>query len=191
MCGINKCEGRTNEDPHRIFTFKGTSTNASSAGDYMTNFISSHTHRVALKQYVSHVITENGINDLRASGTGLNQTAAVAFGNLQTIWGYFSDKKIYAQTIAPNSTSTDGWATTVNQTPDANATNIAGYNNILRGTPSPALGYFEVADVVESARNSGKWKAPNYTADGLHELPAGYLTIQNSGAVNPAVLSWP
>jgi lysophospholipase L1-like esterase len=161
--------------------------NAGSAGDNMPNFISSHTNRVALKQYCSHVLTENGINDLRFGGAGLNQSAATAFANMQTLWGYFAGKTIFASTISPNSASSDGWATTGNQTVNANAANIAAYNDLLRATPSPLAGYFEVADTVESARNSGKWKA-SQTSDGLHPNPTGYQTIKTSGAVDPTRL---
>jgi lysophospholipase L1-like esterase len=56
----------------------------------------------------------------------------------------------------------------------------------LAGTPgavaSPFLsGWFETADTVESARNSGKWKATGsasgYTADGVHPSQTGHAAM--------------
>jgi hypothetical protein len=163
-----------------------------SAGDALGTFISSHANRVAMGAYVSHVISEYGINDLRASAGGQNRTAAAVLTDLQTVYGYYSANKIYQSTIPPAATSTDSFATLVNQTTDANSAQIALYNNTIRAGQANTVGHFEVASTIESSYNSGKWKvdgtASKYTVDGLHEQTFAYQAIASSGAINPAVL---
>lgn len=145
---------------------------------------------VSLLDACTHLIWQMGVNYQQA--------------NLQPysakIWIRLAARgvPIYATTITPQTTSTDGWVTVVNQT-IASGTNEAfrtAYNDWLRGgapldptlkTPvavgtggalvigaagHPLVGYWEIADLAESARNSGKWKA-NYTADGSHPTTTG------------------
>lgn len=111
--------------------------------------------------------------------------------------------KVYQTTITPRTTSTDGWTTTANQTiNNGNSSNTkrVAINNWLRdGAPldyttqvaaatgasggniirigdvkHPLFGVFEVANLVESAPNSGLW-IPGYTDDGLHPNQTGYI----------------
>jgi len=127
---------------------------------------------------------------------------------------------IYHTTCTPQTSSTDSWATLANQTINGFETKRTGFNDWLRdgapldittklpvavGTASsttivrmgtinhPALGYIEVADTLETSRNSGKWKtngtASFYTADGLHPTVNGYplaivpiVALEASGA---------
>lgn len=164
--------------------------NAGCAGDTFSGFITAHAKRVALATYVSHVIVGDAINALRSGGSGQNKTAATVLGELQTILGYFSTKICLTSTCGgPNSTSTDSWATTANQTVNANSAQIIAYNNAIRAGVANSVGFYDVADQVESARDSGKWwvtgAANGTTLDGLHSIQAGYLRIKNSGAVNP------
>jgi lysophospholipase L1-like esterase len=136
-------------------------------------------------------ICEYGINDLY----DLGNNDVVVRGNLLKVWIELSVRgmKVYQTTITPRSTSTDGWVTTANQTPQ-NATIVAWrttVNDWIRaGSPidpttkaavavgtsgallagqagHPLTGYFEIADLAETARNSSIWKA-GYTTDGLH-----------------------
>jgi lysophospholipase L1-like esterase len=128
----------------------------------------------------THVIEQCGINDKNAS-----QTAAQILASRQVIWNECIQRgiKVYATTITPNTTSTDAWATTANQTIAANdAARTTLNDNIRNNWASYGLtGYFDVADAVESARNSGKWivtGAANYaTSDGLHPSPAGHALM--------------
>ncbi|AGL13874.1 SGNH/GDSL hydrolase family protein [Actinoplanes sp. N902-109] len=115
----------------------------------------------------------------------------------------------YATTLIPRTTSTDSWATTANQTPLTSGSNpeanrvaindwirdgapldpitravaATGTSGALRAgaTGHPLLGYFEVADTVETARNSGLWKVngtANYlTNDGIHPTAAGNILM--------------
>jgi hypothetical protein len=158
--------------------------------DTIQNFNASHTLRAALAQYHTHVHFEYGINDLTAG-----RTAAVIQTALQAGYALFPTKKISQSTIPPVSTSTDAWATVANQTVVASNAQRILLNNWIRTKPSPLWAYFEVADVVESARDSGLWKAPTgsagitgaVTGDGTHETPYGYNLIQVSNAIDPTL----
>jgi lysophospholipase L1-like esterase len=115
-----------------------------------------------------------------------------------------------ANTITPQSTSTDSWATTTNQAVKAQEPVRVALNDWLRaGAPMaagvavavgtagavlagagghPLAAYVEVADTVESARNSGLWKADGttskYTTDGTHPTTFGHTAM--SAAIVPA-----
>jgi hypothetical protein len=108
--------------------------------------------------------------------------------------------RVYHTTITPRSTSTDSWVTTGNQTTNANNSVRVNFNNWLRdGAPilsgvaaatgssaagtlragdvgHPLAGWFEVADTVETARDSGIWKA-NYTGDGIHPNSTAHIAM--------------
>ncbi|MBE7196007.1 MAG: hypothetical protein INR66_26450, partial [Gordonia polyisoprenivorans] len=137
----------------------------------------------ALTGPCTHFIWEHGINYLSVN---LQPFSAIVWRRLAR-----RGVAIYACTITPQTTSTDSWATPGNQTVGSNESLRAGYNDWLRaGAPlnpstfvpvavgtagalvagqagHPLVGYFEIADLAETARNSGKWKA-NYTGDGTH-----------------------
>lgn len=150
----------------------------------------------------THGIVLAGSNDLTGSRTLANIQA-----DLLAIWNQLAGRgiKVYAATIPPNTTSTDAWVTTTNQTPVAsNATRILVNTWIRAGAPldpttkapvavgtsgalllgatgHPLTGVIETADVCETARDSGIWKA-NYTADGVHP---GDTAATAMGAVIP------
>lgn len=168
--------------------------NMGSAGDFCSAFITAHTKRAALQQYVSHVIIGDVINALRAGGSGQNKSAVTVLGEVQTILGYFSTKRCYTTTCGgPSTTSTDNWATTANQTVNANNAEYTAYNDAIRAGVENCVGYFEIADQVESASNSGKWwvtgVAQATTLEGLHGIQASYLRIKNSGAIDTALIN--
>ena len=114
-------------------------------------------------------------------------------------WGYLAStgKLVSQATFKPYTSSTDGWVTVENQTPGGvNPTRLA-WNAWLRdgapliagaaaatGTTDPAAvrvgsaghpldAVLEVADALESSRDSGVW-TPGYTSDGLHPNPTGH-----------------
>lgn len=168
--------------------------NAGCSGDSFSGYITAHARRAALATYCSHVVIGDAINSLRSGGSGQNKTAATVLGELQTVLGYFSANRRFTSTCGgPNVTTTDSYATIANQTVNANSAQIIAYNDAIRAGVANSLGYFEIADQVESARNSGKWwvtgVASATTADGLHSTQAGYLRIKNSGAVDPSRIS--
>jgi len=124
---------------------------------------------------------------------------------------------VFQTTITPSTTSTDSFATLANQTA-ALSFSTAGngtreqLNDWLRdggpirdgvaaaiGAPDairsshnahPLSGVLEMADTVESSRNSGKWKvdgtALKWTGDGIH--PSNYAYVQAAIAASSYLL---
>lgn len=147
-----------------------------------------------LLSWVSHIVCDYGVNDLINLRTlAQMQADGIAF------WGYLAatGKLVSQATFKPYTSSTDGWVTVENQTPGGvNPTRLA-WNAWLRdgapliagaaaatGTTDPAAvrvgsaghpldAVLEVADALESSRDSGVW-TPGYTSDGLHPNPTGH-----------------
>lgn len=143
----------------------------------------------------THVISAYGRNDMTATLADLKATFI-------GLWGLAAadGRKLWQTTVTPSSTSTDNWATVASQTTNGNNDTRTAFNDWIRdgapilngvgaatGTIDPAAiragatghslkGYIEVADTVESARNSGLWKAGT-TDDGIHPTPAGHLNM--------------
>jgi lysophospholipase L1-like esterase len=139
------------------------------------------TQRTALLTYCTHLICGYGVNDLDAS-----VTPAALVTRLQAIWALKSGAA-YQATITPHTTSTDSWATVGNQTVGVGNTNRISFNGLVRSGQTGMTGFLEIADTVESARDSGFWKAPGYTADGLHPSKTGYQAA--AAAFNPLLFT--
>lgn len=152
-------------------------------GEKLQNFVASNARRVELGSYCSHICIEMGINDV----TGGRSAAQIA-ADTAAIAAYFPDHRLVLSTMPPSTTSTDGWASVDNQTIHANDGIRVAVNNARRALPSPFVACWDVADAVESARDSGKWKAPGHTADGLHESELAYGAIAASGMVDSSDL---
>jgi hypothetical protein len=192
LAGLKDAQGGTNGgyggfgeitrgyDPYTAYCNVGCPT------DTAAKFVTAHTLRAALKQYHTHVHIQYGINDLNA-GT----TAAALETSLVTICGYFTGMKISANTLSPQCTSTDAFATQANQTQFAAAAQRQLHNTWLRGTTHPFGIVFDISDIVEYHR-SGNWLSPDVdpriispiTFEGTHFSPWGYLFAQKSGAVD-------
>lgn len=142
-----------------------------------------------LAQCCTHCVINLGSNDIG----GLNGST-----DYSTLWTNLNNLgiKVYQCTCPPRTTSTDGWVTTGNQTKNVSDADRVLFNNAMRAITSPhaagspLTGFIEVADTVESARDSGLWKA-NYTADGIHGnatsyplMAAAVTTLLNTLAVN-------
>lgn len=123
--------------------------------------------RGQLYKYCDIAICNFGANDVNQT----SDTVATISANFLSLWNDLSRRglKVWQGTITPVTTSTDSWATTGNQTVLKQAT-FAGVNNYIRSAPSPLTGYIEIADTVMTARDSGIWKAPSWTSDGIHPL---------------------
>ncbi len=142
--------------------------------DGMAN--SANIKRMLLAKYHTHAFINFGTNDIN------NSTAlATIQSRILAVCKQFADRglKVHYMTCTPRTTSTDNWATTTNQT-TANSYFSAGaaskrglFNAWIRSLPSPLNGYFDVTSAVETARDSGIWKAL-YTADGIHPNDTGY-----------------
>lgn len=161
---------------------------------------SGHEHRGRLIYGATDVWCGYGRNDVSASSSlGTIQASLIR------TWRIGADRgaRTWQPTITPRTTSTDSWATVVNQTINTTAQNTVrvNLNNWLRdGAPlnpstfaaaatgatasatvvragadnHPLTGVVEVADTVESSRDSGLWKPEAGTTDGLHPGDAGH-----------------
>lgn len=139
-------------------------------------------HRaLAVAAGATHVVVTLGIGDIVAS-----QTATQVQNSLLALWTDWLSigVKPVAATILPDTTSTDSWATVGNQTPHANSAAIVTVNTFIRTTPGPLIAYIESAWTVESAHDSQKWAAPNYTSDGLHPgVPGTDITTARNALI--------
>lgn len=153
---------------------------------------------------ITHIVTDYTVNSLTSAN--IQSDAVTAW----TVMRRMAPYGVYATTLTPQTTSTDGWATVGNQTvqypADREPRRIA-FNSWLRdgapidnsGVPQavgstgvlragqaghPLSGYFEVADLAETTRNSGIWKA-GYSADGTHPNATGHAAL--AAAIKPAV----
>lgn len=143
----------------------------------------------SLSNGASHVLLAFATNDIFTAALSL-ETLKV---NFLTAWNSLAaqGKKVYAVTSVPRTTSTDSWATVDNQTTTSVAQEQVrkAFNAWIRTIPAPLSGYFDWADAVESARDSGKWKAA-HTVDGVHPNAAsgiGHTAFKN--VMNPAVFT--
>lgn len=133
--------------------------------------VQNNTKLACFARKFTDVIVQLGTNDVGAPSASLAQmeTQFTAFVNNLAA----RNVRVHACTLPPNTTSTDDWTTTTHQTPQAHDSWRTGFNDFLRAVPAPLYSCFEVADAVETARNSGIWKA-NYTPDGVHMNATGY-----------------
>lgn len=159
--------------------------NAGRGSSTAAAMVSSGAKRAALQSYVTHVISAYGGADLRAGSS-----AATVLTSLQSLWALFPTKKVYQSTITPFTTSSDSWKTTGNQTDATGNTARATLNGSIRTTTLIARA-LEVADQVETARDSGRWKNDGstnflWTGDGIHPSQFGYQSIRDTNIIYPA-----
>lgn len=165
-------------------------------GDRAASFITSVTRNAQLFA-CDHALEEYGTNDIYSVGATLAQLQ----GYKITMWQWLAARGIVvkATTLVPSTTSTDGWATTANQTIKTGETTRVAINDWIRdGAPMlngvavatgsnapgtlragqsghPLAGYFETADVVESVRNSGKW-----SVSGVRSVSDGAISASSN-----------
>ena len=141
--------------------------------------------RRAYLVHASHGIVGAGVNDMISNA----RTAVPVAGYRQTIIGFAPNLKWLETTIAPQTTSTDSWATVANQTVTSINAERVLFNQRVRAGNAGFVGFLDIADILESARNSGFWKAPGVTGDGLHPVNAGYALCDSgvdTSRVQPA-----
>jgi hypothetical protein len=151
-------KGRTGE-AQRAVGARMACINGAVSGDSYFNVTQAgaYTIRKALADRCDIIIDEYGINDL---GTGVNLSVASFSNDINTMRALLGPTKPYfRQTITPRATSTNRFTDTAGQTPTSNASYRSALNDAIRNgtlTLNNAMaGYFETADAVETARNSG------------------------------------
>lgn len=175
-------------------------SNMGSNGDLASQFIAAHTNRVAVATYCTHAIVEYGSNDFSFGGSSV----AALETDLTTIYGYFSGKVVFQNTLLPRTCSTDNWVTVVNQTPEGTGScNLSSNFESKRNTFDTALtggsfgpngGYFDPVPVLSTGTNNSVFKAgagfPACSpwvgpADGAHPSNCSYYTaLPTSGYID-------
>lgn len=188
--------------------------NLSQSGDRLELFAQSSTKRLALLSYARNLVCGLGVNDIGA-GRSLAQIKSDMLGLWLAAKAQLPlAGRVFQTTITPSCTSTDSFATTANQIAAQNfstsgsgtreqlndwlrdgapllsgAPAAIGANGALRsGSAShPLHAVMDMADAVESARNSGKWRvdgtAGKWTADGLH--PSNFAHKEAAASATP------
>lgn len=156
--------------------------NSSVSSDAVRDYLlgPGHFRRGSMIQFVEYALLPLGVNDLsfgRTQSQLENDLIDQAYRNVAK-----GLRGTIVTTLTPVSSSTDKWATVANQTtswgpgsprvlhnnwvragcPIVNGDPVAVGTSgaLLAGQPGhPIVGYVDVADAVESARDSGKWKA--------------------------------
>lgn len=157
----------------------------STAGDRLDKWTASNSVRLAAHAYCSNAIIEYGSNDFSngfsAASVQTNMQAAInAITAQASSVGLVN--KVFLTTVDPRTTDA------TNATAAAGESNRTAYNDYLRTTGFAGMaGYFETADVVESARNSGLFKTLNgaqIQQDGIHLNKLGNMLIQQSRVID-------
>jgi lysophospholipase L1-like esterase len=155
--------------------------------------------RVASIADVDYGIMLLGGNDIYSASQTATQVRTNLIARAREV---FASRGIplYLCTITPSSASSDSWATTGNQTASAfnpirNAVNdwmrlgcpldagtfapldtVSGA--LLAGQSGhPFAGVIDAVSAIETSTGSSLWKAPGYTADGLHPTTVGHTAM--------------
>lgn len=169
------------------------------SGSAISNFTDNIWKKKQLLAACTAAICEGGYNDIFNN----SQSLANVQSSMVACWRSLAHSgiRVYQTTITPRTSSTDSWATTANQSiPDATKEGVrtsvndwirdgapvnASYVAVAVGTTAagtlrtgqaghPLTSYFDVADKLETARNSGIWRvSPALTGDGTHPNVAG------------------
>lgn len=159
------------------------------------------------------VVYQYGVNDIYGAST-----AETLMADSVEIWTSLRRRgiRVAVCTLTPRTTSNDGWTSLSGQTvvgsgharrltynswvrdlcpidpADGTAAAPGTADAVRAGDPAhPVVAIFDVADTVESARDSGLWKVDDdgpLTSDGIHPHMRGHTLMMV--AINPSVLSF-
>jgi hypothetical protein len=159
-------------------------------GDTVGTAVSgSWTNRVTLSAYCTHIIDAYGVNDL--SGGTSAATVATDRGLLEA--KFSTSKIIYGTTIEPETTSTDDWETTTNQTVSSWHAAELSFNATVRSGLGSERNYIDISRMLDPT-DSGKLPVITGTpygcvVDGIHENnTADMLTVMGDACgsyINP------
>ena len=148
------------------------------------------------RKYCNKIILQLGINDLAPPNNRSDDQVRGDLTNIYKLFAYhvagpfrqgldlatlpFSNKNIYLSTMPPVTTSFNGWIDTNGQNPAFYTSQGRVKNNQWRRAAFNGFtGYVEVADAVETGRESNRWSSPGYTADGRAPTATAETVIQN------------
>jgi hypothetical protein len=148
--------------------------------------------RSLVNTYASHQWVDPGLNDINAGTAASAVLAAIDAAAVQFPGG---KTRTIVNNEAPWTTSTDAWATSVNQTPFANEAQRVLLNTGIAGLS----GYNQIVDAasfMSNGANGSLWNNPavggsQYTTDGIHEISAPVVALAAAGRFNPALVHRP
>lgn len=164
-------------------------------GERVGGYNSSCTQRKKIYDYATHVVTNFGVNDLAAD--------QVSLATLKTRINTFASNipagvKLFWCTLSPGTSTSDSCTTLGGQSipPEGQfiQDNKVQFNDDLRsGAFAPGYGYFEMADVLETSRNSGRWiTSPRLSNDCAHlNTLSCNTTLPASGAIDHTRITRP
>lgn len=152
-------------------------------GDSIFKFLTNSVIRRAVLPFFTHVIFEFGINDFIVQA----RTAAQLAADTQSALALMGAKITFVCTLLPSATTTDNYATLVNQTTAAWNPQRIIENDRRRTVPAGFAGCFDIAKALESSYNSGLITPGMGYFDSakstVHPQPQGYFAIQNAGLI--------
>lgn len=139
-------------------------------------------HQIALSHLTSHFDSQMSYNDLVAGGN----IAPTVVANLQTAWTMFGATRIYVNTVAPSTTSTDAWQTVGNQTAASYSSAIDAFNTLVKAGIANTLGYFDFGAPNRDSVSTDKWAVGTISAVFTATCAVKTLTVTAvaSGTIN-------
>jgi lysophospholipase L1-like esterase len=166
----------------------------STAGSWGTLTGSYYRRQHLLNCGATHVVCQLGQNDTLDAGLSVAQIKA----KLNLLWDqlYALGLPVIQCTFTPKTSSSDSWATLVNQTVPATNTNRQEINTWVRTLPHAAItDVWDVAAVVEDRTGgsyTGKWRVDGgvwvYTTDTLGQHQSAYAHRMSAAAFRSRAL---
>ena len=154
----------------RSFGMQYPTIKLSQSSERVFQALTRFTYRMQIAAYCSHGVSNYGVNDFRDA-----RSAATVLADQKSFAALFG-KPMYVCTVAP-------MANAGNTVTDATVNPLrTAYNAIIRKGDESFAGTLEIADIVETARDSGLWIS-GYTSDGLHANTTGSLALHRSGSL--------
>ena len=179
----NDDSGNTGEMSRSLCPVYGA-VDLSVSGETATAYPLTSTNRASLVGWCTTIASNYGVNDVFAGTTAENTFVAI-----QNIRGKYQ-KPFVQSTIPTETSSTDGFATLDNQTPLLGEVNCLALNELIRDKADYFNGVYDFEGVVNSVNTAGNraW-LPGYTSDGVHELNTANGAIEDSGIVDPSLIT--
>lgn len=166
-------------------------------GERVANFNNSSTIRRKVVVHCSHCLTNMGNNDIAFDGVSA-VTLQARYATMAALLPF--NVRFMLGTLSPFSNTTDACTTLAGQNHDG----LAGprilernaFNDALRADWHPGggyIGFFEIADLLETSRNSGFWNtSPQHSNDcGHFSSHSANTVLPNSGIFNTSRIFMP
>ena len=136
-------------------------------GETAAQAVASYAVRASLEQFCTADVMAYGINDLYGGATPAALEASV---DTMTAGWQALGHPVVLETLPPETTSTDGWTTSTNQTKASWDANRVAYDAWVRSySATGQTGMWDVAGAVMSGFESGVWLPTFPQSDGVHE----------------------